>query len=306
MEGEANAGAPVGAPEKKSKTGLIIGVVIVIIVLAIGGYFLMSKKSGGSSGGIFSAITSGGLNPNCKYNDPDLCKFVNGWKDVKYFTATSTSSLNGKSDTTTFKMDGKTKSQFVSTENGKENSNMIVIDKTTYTKDYADNKWFKFTPKPTDPNIIKEEESNNDFNTKADSTEDKTTYKKIGTEACGKLTCFKYQVIDPANTDSIEYIYFDNKEYQLRKTRDELKDGTVAESTYDYSKVSISEPSPIKEGNPYDTSAASSAAAAAAAAAATSQTTAPAVTTPSTATPTDSTTTDTTSDTPVDTTNFGQ
>ena len=232
----------------------VILIVIAIIVVGAAGYLAYVKFSGSSSesgGGLSSLVSKVSLNPNCKYKDSDLCKFINGWKEVKYYSVTSDSTdKDGKKSQFVFKSIGETKSQMLMTEAGKETYNIISIDKTTYTKDYTDNKWWKQTAASED-NAIKTEESSLDFDTKADAVEDKTTYKKIGMETVGKYNCFKYQVIDPAMTEGTEYIYFDNKEYQLRKTRDESSDGSVTESVVDYSKVSIDAPSPTKEGNPY-------------------------------------------------------
>ncbi len=233
-----------GAP-KKSKLWLII--IIAVLVLGGGGYFAYAKISGGSLK--IPGLSSSKFNSNCKYNDPDLCKFINNWKEVKNLTMTSTDTTGGKTTTAVFKMEGEDNSQIILSEGGKETYNTVILGKTTYTKDYTDNKWFKYTPTATNTNISSEE-SRIDFDTKADSAEDKTTYKKIGKEACGSLTCFKYQVIDPAITDSTEYIYFDSKEYLLRKTRSEANNGNISEATYDYTKFTLPEPSPTKEGDP--------------------------------------------------------
>lgn len=48
--------------------------------------------------------------------------------------------------------------------------------------------------------------------------------------------------------NSKEYILFDDKDYLLRKTITEGPDNNLATSEFDYSKITISEPSPIKEG----------------------------------------------------------
>jgi hypothetical protein len=78
----------------------------------------------------------------------------------------------------------------------------------------------------------------------------KTTYKSLGQEACAKLTCYKYKVIDSSAPDDNEFIWFDTKDYQLRKLRHEDKDGGVSEQTYSYDKISIVVPSPVKELGP--------------------------------------------------------
>ncbi len=238
--------------KQKSKNRLIIAIIIfVALVILGGGYYAYAKVYKKTSSIIKEVATNTTLNPICKYNDPDLCKFINNWKDLKYMTMKTTSTAkDGKVTSWTMKTEGENNSQMTSEENGNENYNTITIGNTTYTKDYADNKWFKYVRNETDDTTTSID-NNIDFDEKADQVEDKTTYQKIGQEGCGKYTCFKYKVVDPSNTETTEYIYFDNKEYQLRKTRSEDKDGTISESTLDYSKINISEPSPTKEGDPY-------------------------------------------------------
>jgi hypothetical protein len=202
---------------------------------------LLYKKGSTSIKSITSKVA---LNSNCKYNDPDLCKFLNNWQDVKYFTANSTSTFEGKQQQTVMKSINPDKFQMTSLAGSAENFNMISIGDTTYTKDYTDNKWLKVTSEK-ESDTVKSSKDEFDYNLE----EDKTEYKKIGTEACGKLTCFKYQVIDPEQADfnSKEYILFDNKEYTLRKTITEGPDNNIAIIEFDYSKISIDVPSPIKE-----------------------------------------------------------
>lgn len=293
MEGEQQT-APVTSAPKKNKLGLIIGIVLILIILGGGVYYVFGRNSSTGGGGLLSGVTSKALNPNCKYNDPDLCKFMNNWKEVKYVTMSSTdTSKGGKVTTSVFKMEGDDNNQITISENSKESYNTITIGKTAYTKDLTDNKWWKYTPTTTDSNISSTE-SEIDFDKSLDSVEDKTTYEKVGTETCGKFTCFKYKEVDPANTEYTQYLYFDNKEYQLRKTRTEMKDGSVSEGTYDYSKFTLSAPSPVKEGNPYDVTTGAS------------TTTLPTTTTPATTIPStsssssssSSTTTDTATETP--------
>lgn len=228
-------------PKKKSSLLTIVLIIVVLAALAVF-YFLVYKKSGNS---VVSKVVP--VSSTCKYNDPDLCKFINGWKDVKYYTVNSTSTFEGKEIKFVMKSIGDDKSQIVSSADNTENMNIITIGNDTYTKDYTDNKWVKSTrtlQTDNDANLVKDDLK---FDDKAESVKDKTEYKKVGIEACGKLTCFKYQVIDPAITDSTEYIFFDNKQYQLRKTISVGPDNNQSTSEFDYSKISIDIPSPIKE-----------------------------------------------------------
>ncbi len=227
------------------------GLIIVLVLVVLGGvgfatYWLGFKDKNSSSEGSGSVLNA--LNSDCKYKDADLCKFINSWKEQKYYTIDSTTTdSEGKQTKMVMKIESDSKTQMIGYENDKEIYNYITIGSDHYTKDFSDDKWTKTTLSSDQPT---ETQTNTTykFDEKAENATDTTTYKKIGTEACEKLTCFKYQVIDPSNTNSTEYIYFDNKDYQLRKIRSELKDSGVTESVYSYSKFTISVPSPIKEG----------------------------------------------------------
>ncbi|MCL5784385.1 MAG: hypothetical protein M1142_03465 [Patescibacteria group bacterium] len=232
-------------PKSQSGFAPIVIIAVVALVAAVGGYFVLGKGGGGSVPGLPGGI---GLNPNCKYNDPDLCKFINNFKDLKTYSIKSTTTAKSQPKMENLlELSGDDKFHMVTSENAKENYNVITIGDTTYTKDYSDNKWWKqVAPKQKEENTkIKDE-----VDVKDTVEEDKTTYKKIGMEACGSLQCFKYQVISPDMTDITEYIFFDNNQYMLRKTREEVKDGTVSEADYAYSGVNIQVPSPVKEAKP--------------------------------------------------------
>lgn len=228
-----------------SQKGLApIAIIIVVVLAAVGGYFLLNKSGGsvGLPGGV-------ALNSNCKYNDPDLCKFINNFKLTNSYSAKSiTTDKSGAKTQSTFESVGDNKTHMLLSQNGKENYNVITITDTTYTKDYTDNKWWK-QKQPKEEKKVENQSNPVEEITKSE-TEDKTTYKKIGMEACGSMQCFKYQIIDPANTDTTEYIWFDNSQYMLRRERGESKDGTITETALSYNGVSINEPSPTKDAKP--------------------------------------------------------
>jgi hypothetical protein len=153
---------------------------------------------------------------------------------------------------------GNGDSHTVMTEGGKETYNVITIKDTTYTKDYSDGKWWKEIAakddsNPKDKTAISEESSNSDKSDQA-----KPQYKSAGKEACGNLECYKYQVINPGVEDT-EYIWFDTKQYKLRKATFTSKDGGTSTEEYAYGSVNIKAPSPVKEGSPAAATSASSA-----------------------------------------------
>jgi hypothetical protein len=130
----------------------------------------------------------------------------------------------------------------------------ITFNKITYMKDSNDNKWFKFppndtsTPKDTSPTD----------SVKFTTTEDKAaastiTYKKLGKEKCGKLTCFKYQTIDSKQPADLVYFWFDTKDHRLQHWYSKDSNGTT-DFVISYESVSISAPSPTKDFNAADAS----------------------------------------------------
>jgi len=197
-----------------------------------------------------------GLNPNCKLNDPELCRYMD--KSIKMaesfnngFVGVSTTVdvKSGQKTQSTWEI-GKDRSHFLTTANGKEQSNIITIGNTTYTKDISDGKWTKFTLSSSrgssGNSFFNPEQMKNEFKDVLKNTEDRTTYKSLGKESCGAYTCFKYQIIIPEFNETKEYVYFDDKEYIMRKMRIESATSTT-ETMFEFKQVNIQEPSPIKE-----------------------------------------------------------
>jgi outer membrane lipoprotein-sorting protein len=73
------------------------------------------------------------------------------------------------------------------------------------------------------------------------------TYKKIDTEACGSLTCFKYQITDSASPGSTQYAWFDNGAYLLREWKSSDSSGSSTDMTISYQAISITAPSPVQD-----------------------------------------------------------
>lgn len=218
---------------------LVIIIIVVIVILAALGFAAL-RAFNNNSNTVESAATKAALDECAKENDKNICKFYASWKvDTKYrMTSTDPSGT-----TSIFEVDGN-KNHVKTT--GQMEYDVITIDKTTYTK--AGSVWYKQTIK--DPSQDVSSTYKTDFKdpgtSSTQTTADKTTYKDLGKEACGKLTCFKYEIVDPAQANVKQYIWFDDKDYQLQRSRTESPNGT-SEQTFEYSNVSINVPSPVKE-----------------------------------------------------------
>jgi hypothetical protein len=223
---------------------LIIVGVAVLAVIGFAGWRVMSKDKAPSN--LSEAVKQAAA--KCELEDKDLCKFMASWKENKYYKLSASTTAEGKTSTYNYEAAGTDKYHMVST--GEMSYEMIGIGTTTYTKDNGDGKWWKQTLKPDQASEYNLSDDLDYSEPNKDEKEaDKTTYKKLGKEACGNLQCFKYQVLDPSNKDTTEYIWFDDKDYQLRRTLSEGKDSKT-DMTFSYDKVNINEPSPTKELGP--------------------------------------------------------
>jgi len=226
-------------------------VIIAVIVLGIGGFIAwrilggQSQNSGNNSAK--SALEQAIANANCTYEDKDLCKFITAGKVGKDVKAEWVQTVDGKASNSTF----------ISTNNGNNTHIIMSIDgkpfesitigTTRYTK-ASNGTWWKQTVEKTE---VDKSNSTYDPSFQEPTSNDepnKPSYKKLGTEPCGSLTCFKYQITnsEPELKDTTQYIWFDNKDYLLRRMT--IKNATSSyDQAYSYEDFTINEPSPTKD-----------------------------------------------------------
>jgi len=225
---------------------LVSLVVIVIGVLGLAGWVVIrANNDDGRSAA--SRAASKQLVAEClkKIDDKDLCKYFGNWDGSKKFTVRLTDYTDNVTTASTMQVDGE--NTFTKTE-GEPVVEVITIGDTTYTK--GGNFWWKQTAKSSTGSMFKVSLDQYKFEEPGTDTTDKSRYqyKKIGKEACGTYTCFKYQFIDTSNRASKQYVWFDDDSYLMRKTREEgpESDGSFAEQQFSYGKVSVKAPSSVK------------------------------------------------------------
>lgn len=234
---------------------LVAIVIVVVVVAALGGigYSVMKKNDDKKTANSTTTAASKAVQDACNklYDDKDLCKFSSSYSGKGPYVGTFTSTdKDGHSSTFTTSMDASGNSSTIITDGGKESSALISLNGDSYIKDETDGSWTKY-PKSTDATTTADTNPTNDLKIITDDstvTEDKrTTYKKLGTEACDTLTCFKYQVIDPAQPGTESIIWFGTKDYQLHKWSFKDADGSTNVGTFVYTAVTIKAPTPVKE-----------------------------------------------------------
>lgn len=225
--------------KRKLQNGVaLVAIIIVIAVVAIaaGAYFF--TKGGGTS--LFGPKIS---EKEFEFvDDPLVRKHLATQANVSaYRTKGSTSGFNRTTTTEVQYSGNDLKYRTIEYESSKEISHQISIGDTVYIKDYSDNKWWKQTIKPEETS---EEDKPVDVKEEYKQLEvKKPVYKKLGEEACGNLTCHKYQ---ESISGAIRVFWFDKSKFLLRK--DEVTFGGIkGTNEYEYDGIAINAPSPTKE-----------------------------------------------------------
>jgi outer membrane lipoprotein-sorting protein len=230
---------------------LILGVVVIAIIGGVG-YMVYSRQSSDNHSAM-NMVSNKEVEAACnkEIDDNNFCKFASGWTDLVNYKAVTTSTSKDGTSVMTLEAENKEKSHMLITTNGKDSSEAITIGNSTYIKDYSDNKWTKFTTSESTKTEDIKSDIDVDFKESTTAETDKTQYKLIGKEACGSLTCFKYQIIDPKDPGSEQFVWFDTKDYMLRRWSTKDANGT-SDTVFTYDSIKISEPSPVKEAAKID------------------------------------------------------
>lgn len=193
---------------------------------------------------------------NCKY-DKAICEYMAAQVSVfsSGLTMTSSTATNGKAatDESITKMDGNGNMDSVSMDNGKETSHMIVMNKTTYMKNYDDGVWLKMTSSDNaeEKPLIDIPTTAEEMKKTMEADEIKMIYTKVGQEACGSmapgLTCDIYEMYEQGHEDSKTKMWIDTSKHLSRKMEMGLSNGVINTIVYAYGPVTITEPSPVKE-----------------------------------------------------------
>lgn len=226
---------------------VMLAAIVIVVIAAIG---LVAWKVSSNRSTLTTGINKA-TQDKCmtEVNDTQYCKFAGAFANVtNYKVAITATDPSAASVNYEFAYDSKNNISMVAKQNGQEQGNVIVYSGVTYSKDYTDGKWFKYAAGNTNApqtSDIKKEFFKNNF--KGDNGQ-KLGYKKIGTEKCDKLTCYKYQETDPQKPTETNYIWFDTKNYLLRRaTSSDSTTKVNSEMTVTYGSVVISVPSPTKD-----------------------------------------------------------
>lgn len=224
---------------------------ILAIVLAAGAYFFTQKNKSGLAGNSTQQAAVAEMLADCKY-DKDVCTYFVAQAQAmqKGVTISTTAEIENYGKSTSEMKTNGSDMEVNSYKDGKLESSMISFGGVTYFKDLEDGTWYSMGDVGEDVGDPKESLAE----IQATYNEDNLSMqiKKIGSEACGSLTCDKYEMVDAVGEDSsTSYVWIDTKEHLARKMEFSFKGGSNV-MEYKYETVQISKPSPIKEMPRFD------------------------------------------------------
>lgn len=228
--------------------------IILVLVLALAGgayYFFSQKNNPQNAEEVAEKVVVSEMLANCKY-DKDICSyFVAQAKAMEKGVIINTVANLGEYGTSTseMKMNGSNM-EVNSYKDGQLESSMISFDGVTYFKDVKDNSWYQVGD--AEGNFSDPKESLVEIQATYNEDNLDMQIKKVGNEACGNLSCDKYEIIDTmGEDDSLTHVWIDTKEHLARKMEFSFKGGSNV-MEYKYEAVQISKPSPIKEMPMFD------------------------------------------------------
>lgn len=231
----------------------ILLLVLVVVVLGVAGFagwrIYKNNKDKSPADSATTAATktaAKSAQSTCEatHHDKDFCKFEAAMIaqpiDKIAFTAVLTATQDGTPSTMQFSQDSKGNTSLVAGE-----LRSISYNGSTYVKMSGDT-WTKYPASASTPTTTTNPTSDLAFANSLATTK----FSKIGTEACGKLTCIKYKISDSTITaGTTQYVWFDTDSYKLREWSSTDSTGTT-DMKITYEAVTITAPSPVQEFSP--------------------------------------------------------
>lgn len=238
-----------GLRNDQKGVGHVLMVVLLLVVLAVIG-LIGYKVAGGNKKASTTTTTTtttteaAAADKGCvtTYKDENLCKFAaaGGALDKLAFKATATVTGGDNAGNFTLLNDGKGNMSIDMTGGGSTLSTVTYGGHSYIKNDQGS--WTDYGTDAQDTNPAK------DMNLVLGSG---LTYTPLGKEACGNLSCFKYDLKDSSSPNDEQTVWFDTKSYLARQWKDVSTDDTtgamttiVMTVTYP-GKVTVSKPSPV-------------------------------------------------------------
>lgn len=182
-------------------------------------------------------------------SDENLCKFAAASErsTEKSYRSVLTLVDNSGTTITTTDYENIDRSKWTIQQNGQQIDAFILYDADGYVFDKSDGVWAHYRDPEFAPTLGDSTLEVYDFSSaeSEDVQEFRDRYKFVREEDCGELTCFKYQITIEGDENTKAFMWFDTKDYLLRRYQTIGKDSTT-NTQYIYEDISISVPDKIK------------------------------------------------------------
>jgi hypothetical protein len=224
---------------------MVVEIILVAVVLAAIGYaayaYHMAQTKKTPAATKTTASTSVTVDASCiaTYHDANLCHFASNSTSLNKmaYKATITEVTSGQSSSIVLENDGKGGTSLSGSSGGTQ-INTIELAGATYLE--TGGTWIKY---PSGSSAAATNPTSS-MNLGVGATG--ISYKEIDTEACGNLTCFKYQVTDSTSAGATQFAWFDNKSYLLREWKYTDGSGNSTDMNISYQNITITAPSPVE------------------------------------------------------------
>jgi len=227
---------------QKPLSYIILICAVLLLVIVLGMYMVKSSTTN-------SKTTPKTLTTNTCTQDEAMCAFLEKVADKdKYYTmpitaTISISTINSATPTGQVVLQADTKNNVyvTSSESGKIQGELLLVNDTLYKKNLVKGNWQKQNSLNTQAFIEFRQKALNEIKV----PNEKIAYTLIGKETCGSQTCFVYQFINAERSSIKETIYFDTNDYLLRKLVSQTANGTTTETSFSYNDLTITPPANI-------------------------------------------------------------
>lgn len=179
-------------------------------------------------------------------DDADLCRFVAASQNSGFsnYKSVTTETAENSLSITTHEVEKPDHMRSVTTSGSEEISAYTMIAADAYVKDYSDGVWAVYTDPDYQPEGASLEYDFAAYDS-PDAVEFRDNYQRAGHEPCGQLTCYKYKVFDPEDPDTLTFLWFDDKDYLIRRLQS-TGGGNSINIEYSYLPITIEPPYPTK------------------------------------------------------------
>jgi len=210
-------------------------VIAVIVVIGLVGWVVWKKNSSPKLNAAQKVVQSSCLK---SYNDTKLCDFgaLFTLTNKPYKLVIKTTPKSGSADTITIESDGNGGLSYITSS-----GDIIKSAGTTYVELPNTTTWYRYAAGSTSAPAVTNPGDSLSPDFKAQAAK-KVKYNYISKVSCGTLTCYKYQEVDPTQTGTTTFFWFDTKNYRLQSLTSEDSAGATTDMTVSYESVTITAP----------------------------------------------------------------